>query len=55
MICYKDKTFCASKEHKGCGRVLTEEEKRHAKEVGLPIASAWFCGNDDQGNKVREV
>lgn len=44
MICYKDKTFCASevKEHT-CGRELTDEDNKHAEEIGLPIAYSKFC------------
>lgn len=43
-MCYKDRTFCASevKEHT-CGREITEEELKHAKEIGLPIAWGKFC------------
>ena len=45
MICYKDTTFCASKVEKHtCGREITEEEIKHAKKIGLPIAYAYFCG-----------
>ena len=44
MICYKDKTYCNSKvENHTCGRELSEEEKEHAKELGLPIAYGKFC------------
>lgn len=47
MICYKDKTFCASKVKKHtCGREITEEEKIHAKKIGLPIAYGDFCSKD---------
>jgi hypothetical protein len=44
MICYKDRTFCASevKEHT-CGRELTEEDKIDAKMRALPIAYGYFC------------
>lgn len=44
MICYKDKTFCASASCKNeCGRKITPEEVKHAKELGLPIAYGKFC------------
>lgn len=45
MLCYKDKTFCASKIHKGCGRVITKEELAEAEKLNLPIAWADFCNN----------
>lgn len=44
MLCYKDKTFCANKTHKGCGREITLAELADSKKVGLPIAYAYFCG-----------
>lgn len=44
MICYKDKTFCSSDvEVHTCGREITEEEIKHAEEIGLPIAWSEFC------------
>lgn len=44
MICYKDKTFCASEVTvHTCGRELTEEDKSHAEEIGLPVAYSHFC------------
>ncbi len=44
MITYKDKTFCASEvKHHTCGRELTEGDKKHAEEIGLPIAYGKFC------------
>lgn len=43
MICYKDKTFCASKTHKGCGRELTDTELKEAERLGLGIAYSNFC------------
>ena len=44
MITYKDKTFCASevKEHT-CGRELTEEDKKKAIKIGLPVSYGKFC------------
>ena len=44
MICYKDKTFCASDaEVHTCGRELAEEDKKYAENIGLPIAYSKFC------------
>ena len=44
MICYKDQTFCAGvTEHHTCGRELSEDDKKRAEEIGLPIAWAEFC------------
>lgn len=48
MITYKDKTFCADEvEIHTCGRELTEEDKKHAEEIGLPIAYGSFCNNNE--------
>lgn len=44
MLCYKDQTYCCDKVEKHtCGRELSEQEKEHAKELGLPIAWGSFC------------
>lgn len=44
MICYKDKAFCGSEvEQHTCGREITPEEMRHAKELELQIAYVKFC------------
>lgn len=44
MLCYKDKTFCSSEvEEHICEREITEEELKHAEEIGLPIAYGEFC------------
>ncbi len=46
MICYKDRTFCASKVEKHtCGREITDAELIEAAEMGLPIAYGDFCTN----------
>ena len=44
MICYLDRTFCNSpvKKHT-CGCELSDEDKEHAEELGLPIAYSDFC------------
>jgi hypothetical protein len=47
MTSYKDRTFCASIKHDGCGRELTKEEIAEADRLGLPIAWGKFC--DDEG------
>ena len=44
MICYKDKIYCGSKtDNHTCEAVITEEELKHAQEIGLPIAYIKFC------------
>ena len=41
---YKDKTFCASKvSNHTCDRVFTEYDKQQAEKIGLPVAWAKFC------------
>lgn len=48
MICYRDRTYCASdvRVHT-CGRVFTEEDAKKAKEWwgkdNYPVALAKFC------------
>ena len=44
MICYKDRTYCASKvEHNTWGRELSKEDLVNAQELDLPIAYSTFC------------
>lgn len=48
MLCYKDRTFCADEvETHTCGRELTEEDKKRAEELGLPIAYGSFCKQEE--------
>ncbi len=44
MICYKDRTFCASPncENK-CGRKPTKEDLERANALGLPMSFGYFC------------
>lgn len=45
MICFRDRTWCASPDCKGdCGRKMTPELKAEAKKVELPISWGLFCG-----------
>ena len=47
MISYKDQAYCASEvEEHTCGRELTEEEKKHAEEIEMPIAWGYYCEKD---------
>lgn len=49
MICYKDRTFCASETHKDdCPGAVTKELELEAKDFGLPIAMAYFCGEPEE-------
>jgi hypothetical protein len=49
VICYKDKSFCASPNCKGeCGLKITDEELEHAKKIGLPICYGYFCGPPEE-------
>ncbi len=44
MMCYQDKTFCASLNCKNaCGRQITDRERGAAQRLGLPISWAYFC------------
>ena len=45
MICYADKTFCASPNCTNeCGRKLTDEQKEDIKRRGLDVCYAFCCG-----------
>lgn len=44
MLCYLDKTFCASEVHQNdCNRQITPEQIAEAQKLGLPIAWGKFC------------
>ncbi len=48
MLCFRDRTYCASLNcQNNCGRMLTEELKAEAIKVGLPVAMALFCDDED--------
>lgn len=45
MMCFKDKTFCASPECKNeCKTKFTREVEEAAKRVNLPVSIGYFCG-----------
>lgn len=51
MWCFKDKIFCGSKNcNNDCGRKITEEEKKEARELNIPIAYGSFC---EEINKTK--
>lgn len=57
MICYRDMTFCCSKNCKNnCGRKLSEEIKQGAKKwwggKDYPISMSEFC--DEKGELKNE-
>ncbi len=48
MLCYKDKTFCASEVHKpDCKRQFTKQDQKDAEKwwgkPNPPVAFAYFC------------
>lgn len=56
MICFKDKTFCASPDcNNECGRKMTDEEKEELKVANLPenwdgmlgVSYRYFCGEPE--------
>ena len=54
MITYKDRTFCSSPDCKNeCGRKLSDNDRAHAKHIGLPIAFAEYCKNKEQEVGVK--
>jgi hypothetical protein len=47
MLCYKDRTYCATPGCKNaCGRKLTEEIRMAASNAGMLLAMAYFCEDD---------
>lgn len=53
MPTYKDTTFCCSRNCKNaCGKKLSHEESKKAKESGLPVSFSNFC---DEGATVNDV
>ncbi len=48
MMCYKDKTFCASPNCKNeCGRQMTDQQRVEAVRLGLFISWGYFCSEPD--------
>lgn len=56
MICFKDKTFCASPNCTNeCGRKMTEDEAKELERANLPdqwdgslnVAYGYFCKDDN--------
>ena len=54
MLCFMDKTFCASKTHKDCGREITKDELARAKKLKLPIAWGYFCGKPNLQERGKQ-
>lgn len=51
-MCYKDGTFCVSKNCKNkCGRKLTELDKQMAAKLGCLVSFAEFC---DENGDLKE-
>ena len=56
MLCYRDKTFCASPNCvNACGRKMTEQERAEAEKLGWPVAYANFCVEELKTNEVENV
>lgn len=52
MMCYRDKTFCASPNCKNeCGRKITDAQRGEAERLGLFISWGYFCGEPEQGKE----
>lgn len=48
MICFRDRTWCASPDCKGeCGRKMSPEIKAEAKKSDLLTSWGLFCGGGD--------
>jgi hypothetical protein len=48
MMCFRDRTWCASPECQGeCGRKMTPEILSEAKKSPFPISWGMFCGGGD--------
>lgn len=58
MICFRDRTWCASPDCNGeCGRKMTPEIKAEAKKSPFPIAWGMFCGGGDypEHSQIQEA
>lgn len=55
MICFKDKTFCASPNCKNeCGRKMTPREEIESDKAGLPVSYSDFCAHPLKPVSKRE-
>lgn len=55
LLVYLDKSFCASKvKVHTCGRELSEEDKKRADKMNLPIAYGYFCKDTGQCGTMLE-
>lgn len=53
MICFRDRTYCASPNCVNlCGRQLTPEVREAAESAGMMVAVGYFCGEPE---RVKEV
>jgi hypothetical protein len=44
MICYRDRSYCASSACTNkCGRKITDTEREEAIKTDMPIAWGYFC------------
>lgn len=51
MLCYNDRTYCASENCTGqCGRKMTPKEIVASANSAFPVCWAYFC--DDNGLKM---
>lgn len=56
MICYGDRTFCASENCTGkCGRQLTDEVREDAEKCGLMLSLGKFCDEPDEPKRPAET
>lgn len=56
MMCYKDKTFCASPNCKNeCGRQITDQQRGEAQRLGLLISWGYFCGEPDCDHEWKDT
>lgn len=53
MLCYRDRTYCSREDcaRELCFRRITEEVKREAERLGLPICVADLCNGSCYTNE----
>ena len=53
MICFEDKTYCASPNCKNeCGRQLTDDIRQAAIKADMPIMQGYFCEDKPEPKSI---
>ena len=56
MICFNDRSYCGSPGCTNeCGRKMSEQDKRDAQRVGLPVSYGMFCDKVSREELITHV